>query len=284
MGRYILSAVALAACYDPTIPLGAECTPPNGICPEGQTCGAGGVCTTSSSDAAGLDARQLDAPGSDASSPDASTLPAWRLVQVQSVDAGSGGSPSVATMLTSTTAGDLLVVGIQTAPGATITNVTDNAPAGTSVFSAITGSLASNPTGDGGLEVWYAPSVKAGATAVTATTSGAIYAVVVWDVATVQPATVDAVKELSDQAASTTPVSPSVTTEHAGELVVAIAISAGTVSSIHAGNEFTNDATTTGNGWAHLTSATASAGAHQAVWDSNSATYCSTAVAFHVGE
>ena len=188
MGRYILSALALAACYDPAIPLGVACTPPEGVCPNGQSCSAEGMCTTSSSDAIDpdatrLDARELDAP----TTADASALPAWRLVQVQSITVGSGGSASATTMLTATTAGDLLVVGIQTAPGATITNVSDNAPGGTSEFSAVTGSQASNGVGDGGVEVWYTSSAKAAVTSVTATTSSAIYGVVVWDVATAEP-------------------------------------------------------------------------------------------------
>jgi len=284
VGRYVLSAIALAAlvaCYDPTIPLGVVCTPPSGACPGGQTCSAGGTCTTG---VVGPDAPTSDATGHpDASNLDAAMLPAWRLVQVQSVTVGSGGSASATTTLTSTAAGDLLVVGIQFAPGATITNVSDNAPAGTSTFSAVTGSQASNDDGDGAVEVWYAPSVAADATSVTAT-GNAIYGTVVWEVATVQPATVDTAKALSDQAASALPESPAVTTEHAGELVIAIAISAGSISSIHAGNEFTNDARPNLNGWAHITSAAAPAETHQAAWDSNSATYCSTAVAFHVGE
>jgi hypothetical protein len=287
VGRYVLSAVALAACYNPTIQLGGVCTPPNGICPEGQSCSAAGVCTSSISDAAGQDAARHSDAEPDASNPggdDGGTLPAWRLVQAQSLTAPLGGSASVTATLTSTMPGDLLVVGIQTAPGATITNVSDNASGGTSVFTAITGSMASNSAGDGGLVVWYTPSVNAGATSVTATTSDAIYGLVVWELATAQPATVDAVKALSNQAASTAPTSPSIAAEHAGELVIAIAISAGTITSIQAGNEFTNDAKPNGNGFAHITSTTAAAGPHQAAWDSNSATYCSTAVAFHVGE
>ncbi|HEY1552887.1 MAG TPA: hypothetical protein VGG28_33890 [Kofleriaceae bacterium] len=281
MGRYILSAVALAACYDPTIQLGGVCTPPDGVCPAGQVCSAEGVCTMPGRDAAGEDApRDPDSREIDASS-DAGILPAWRLVQVHSTTAPSGGSPSLAVTLTSTLPGDLLVVGIQTAPGATITNVSDDAE---SAYSAIVGSMASNATGDGGVDIWYTPSANAGATSVVATTSDAIYDVVVWDFATAQPSTVDAVKALSDQAASTMPMAPPVTTERAGELVIAIAISAGTVTAIQTGNEFTNDSKANGNGFAHLTSATAAAGDHQAAWDSNSATYCSTAVAFHVGE
>jgi hypothetical protein len=287
VGRYILSAVALAACYDPTVQLGGVCTPPNGICPEGQSCSAAGVCTSSISDAAGQDtARHQDAE-SDASNPsggDAGTLPAWRLVQVKSIATPLGGSASVSVTMTSTKADDLLVVGVQTAPGATIMNVSDNAPGGTSTFSTIIGSMASNAVGDGGVDVWYTPTANAGATSVTATTKDSIYGLVVWEFATAQPSTVDAVEALSDQAASTVPMSPSVVAENAGELVIAITVTAGTVTTIQSGNEFTNDAKPNGNGFAHITSATAAAGPHQAAWDSNSATYCSTGIAFHVGE
>jgi hypothetical protein len=196
-----------------------------------------------------------------------------------------GGLSSLAATLTATTAGDLLVIGVQFAPGATITSVSDNAPGGTSAFSAIPTSKASNAAGDGGLEVWYAPVVNAGATAVTATAAAAsVYSVVAWEVATMQPATVDTAKQLSDQASSTTPVAPAVTTRNVGELVIAIGLSSSTVTQLHAGSEFTNDTLANGNGWAHITSTTAPAGPHQATWDGGNGTFCSTAVAFHVGE
>ena len=139
MGRYALLAVALAACYDPTTPSGVVCTPPNGLCPVGQTCGDDGICAGVAAmmpdalipDAVRADARaQPDAPR-DAFIPDAATLPAWSFIQVGSASNGSaGGLASLAATLTTTTAGDLLVVGVQTAPGATITSVTDNATGG----------------------------------------------------------------------------------------------------------------------------------------------------------
>jgi len=47
------------------------------------------------------------------------------------------------------------------------------------------------------------------------------------------------------------------------------------------GNEFTNDHVANGNGWAHLTSPTATAGVHQAQWDQSTAgRYCAGAAAF----
>ena len=234
------------------------------------------------------DALKDDALKSDAVKSDASSLPAWHLVQVQSMTTGSAsGSASVASTLTPTTAGDLLVVGVQSAPGTTISSLSDNAPAGTSTFSAVAGSLATNSGQvDGDIELWYTPSVNDGATAVTAaTTSASVFTVVVWELATAQPATVDSVKELSDQASSTMPAAPVVTTTKPGELVIAIAVSANNVTGIDTGNEFTNDTAVNQDGWAHITSTTAAAGSHQAVWVSaGTGTYCSTAVAFHVGE
>jgi hypothetical protein len=289
MGRYSLLAVALAACYDPTTPQGVVCTVPDGICPAGQMCSADGTCVKTGTlpvDARAVDASLAppDAPdGSDASS---SGLSAWRLVQVQSAsNAGQGGLTSLSATVTPTTANDLLVVGVQFAVGTTIASVSDNAEGGTSTFSAIPGSHARNAHADGNVAIWYTPSANAGATAVTATAGTAsVYTVVVWEFATAQAATVDIASGLSDQASSTTPVAPALTTMNAGELVVAIGIVATSISQLQPGNEFTNDALANGNGWAHITSATAPGGAHQAAWDSTAGTYCSSAVAFHVGE
>jgi predicted RecA/RadA family phage recombinase len=289
MGRYSLLAVALAACYDPTAPQGVVCTVPDGLCPAGQMCSADGTCVKTGSmlpvDARAVDGSfaPSDGPGSDASS---SALPAWRLVQVQSADnGGAGGLTSLAATLMPTTVGDLLVVGVQFAVGTTIASVSDNAEGGTSTFSAIPGSHARNAHADGNVAIWYTPSANAGATAVTATAGTAsVYTVVVWEFATAQAATVDIASGLSDQASSTTPVAPALTTMNAGELVVAIGIVATSISQLQPGNEFTNDTLANANGWAHITSATAPAGAHQAAWDSTAGTYCSSAVAFHVGE
>ena len=291
MGRYSLLAVALAACYDPTAPLGVACSVPDGLCPAGQMCGPNGTCVAMGAlpgDApAPIDSvigGPVDAPivGSDAPSGHG----AWRLVQVKEADnANMGGLASLSATLAPTTAGDLLVVGVQFAVGANTTGVTDNAAGTPSTFTGIGASRAHNLQGDGGVEVWYAPSANAGATSVTATASAAsLYSVVVWEFATAAPATVDIAKQESDQAASASPATPAITTVNAGELVIAIGIVADSISGLAPGSEFTNDTLANGNGWAHITSTTAPAGAHQATWDSAAGTYCSDAVAFHVGE
>ena len=51
---------------------------------------------------------------------------------------------------------------------------------------------------------------------------------------------------------------------------------------ITSGNEFTDDFTTFGNGWAHITSTSATAGTHQASWYTASpvGVYCASTVAF----
>ena len=212
---------------------------------------------------------------------DGSLLPAWQLVQVMDNTANAGPA-SLATTIASTDVGDLLVAGIHFDPGGTITGVA--ADPGASSFVAVSGSLANNTPGGDAVEIWVLPSASAGVTSITATASTKVYTVVVWEFATHAPASVDMAAELSQQAASTMPVSPTVTTQRAGELVVGITIVQGGVTGIAAGNDFTNDTNANGNGWAHLASETAPAGTQQAVWTSDSGTYCSDAVAFHVGE
>jgi hypothetical protein len=278
MGRHclaIVATVALAACYGPVVPQDVICTPPNGNCPEGQVCAAQGMCVDIGSEppdaARQPDARLVDAPH----------VAAWHLVQSAGSAISSSVGASLTTSIAPTSASDLIVVGVQFTPGATVMSVTDN---GMSEYGAVTGTLATVGTGDGGIEIWYTQSVGSGVTSVTATTTSGAYAVAVWEIATAQPATVDVAAELSAQASSLHPASPMLTTANAGELVIAIGISEGVVSGIHAGNEFTNDQLLKGNGWAHITSTTSPAGAHRAVWDSTAGTFCSDAVAFHVGE
>jgi len=89
---------------------------------------------------------------------------------------------------------------------------------------------------------------------------------------------------LNDQPATTAPVGPMIMTSTAGEFVVSVAIVENAARRIHAGDEFTNDQTTNGNGWAHLTDPMAAAGTYQAQWDQpQSGVYCAAAAAFAVG-
>lgn len=135
------------------------------------------------------------------------------------------------------------------------------------------------------LQLFYAKNSCAQADAVGIAATTAVFAAAVWEVAgirTDQP--VDAAAVLNDQAASSTPVGPSITTSAAGEFVVAVALVNNMITGIHGGNEFTNDHGNFGNGWAHLTDSLAAAGVHQARWDqSQVGTYCASAAAFQTG-
>ena len=133
--------------------------------------------------------------------------------------------------------------------------------------------------------MWFASDAVAGAHNITATGS-TIFGVVAWEVSgirTVSP--VDTATTLDDQPTTTEPSGPSIKTATDGEFVkVPIAVVENVVSEIHSGNEFTNDRTTQGDGWAHLTDPHAPAGNHQAVWDTpTTGRYCATSVAFFTG-
>ena len=91
-------------------------------------------------------------------------------------------------------------------------------------------------------------------------------AVVMWEVANIQTvAPIDAVAIANDQSTSATPLGASITTTAADDFVVSVAIVAGIIDRIRAGNAFTNDQKTKGNGWAHLTDSMAAAGISGAV-------------------
>ncbi len=107
----------------------------------------------------------------------------------------------------------------------------------------------------------------------------------VWEVAGLRTSgALDTGVAVSDQPASNTPLGPSITTKTPGEFVVSVAIVANGISGTHAGNAFTNDLRTRGDGWAHLTDPAAPAGSYQAEWDQGTAgDYCSDAAAFRSG-
>ncbi|PYN82944.1 MAG: hypothetical protein DMD48_14285 [Gemmatimonadetes bacterium] len=110
-----------------------------------------------------------------------------------------------------------------------------------------------------------------------------VHATVVWEVSSINTTSpVQTATKIDNQSASSTPLGASITTSATGEFVVATTVVANSVTGIHAGNAFTNDRFTNGNGFAHLTSNTASAGTYQAQWDqSSSGAYCSSSAAFY---
>ena len=196
----------------------------------------------------------------------------WALVQVVSTT-----TPSLT--IAPTGPGHLIVVALQILDTDTVTSVADNAA---NTYVRIPGAHATNNAGGDGLDVWYARSSIAGATTITASGPLIHYATVGWEFSGIDPVNALAgATSASDQPASTTPTSPTITTSQTGELVLALAVTVNDVTGIHAGNEFTNDSLANGSGWAHITSQAASAGPHVGQWDHNSNTsYLASAVAF----
>ncbi|MGE5184935.1 MAG: hypothetical protein ACM31C_22860 [Acidobacteriota bacterium] len=284
MRAAVCSLAVAAACYSPRAGTGAPCSPELDNCPGAQTCalvGGGYVCVDGPvpdgpviRDAPAIDTPPLSDAFVPRDTPADAAAPPWVLVQTK-------GSQSASVTLAATGAGHLLVVAIETNATDPVTAVADSA---NDTFAALPSARATNSAANLGVELWAASNAQAGATAVTVI-APVVHAVVVWEVANVRTAgALDKVTLLDDQPATTLPAGAAITTAAPGEFVVSVAIVANQVSGIHAGNEFTNDHTTFGNGWAHLTDPAAPAGSHQAKWDQGTAgAYCAVSAAFLIG-
>jgi hypothetical protein len=183
-------------------------------------------------------------------------------------------------------AGHLIVIAVQMGSGVTVSSVTDNATGGSNTYAQATGARATNTSTGDAVDIWYAKGSRAGATTITINLSSGIpSSMTAWEVAGVSTtAPFDAAAAASTQAASASPQGPALTTTAVGDFIVSAAVVANSVTGIFAGNEFTNDTLSNGNGFAHLTSNTATAGSHRAQWSqSPSGSFCATAAAFKVG-
>ena len=253
--------------------MGGPCSPDR-TCPEGQLCAL----------VAG-EYRCVLQPPADAGNPnpdgsaidsnhDAATATGWSLVRTRSNEDSS------TLTIPATGAGHLIVVAVETSDLAG-TGVTDNAG---NTYVAVPMGRGVDASENLGIELWYAKASIAGATVITAS-APTVWAIAMWEVAGISTTSpLGAANKLDNQAASTTPVGASVTAVTAGEFIVSVAIVGNVVSGLSAGSRFTNDHTSYGNGWAHLTSATEPAGMYQAQWTQpNAASYCSASAAFRVG-
>lgn len=275
--RLVVCACTLsvvASCYSPQPGAGAPCTPGVENCPSGQTCelvAGAHVCV------AGVAPDASPPVLVDAASdggPDATLLVPWALVQTRAssnlrrVTIGASG------------AGHLIVVAVQTNASA-VMSVTDDA---NHTYVPVAGSRAVDNAEVTGVELWYAKDSSVGATTITAS-ADTVYAMAAWEVAGIRTASsLDTASLLDNQPASTSPFGASITTSAAGEFVVSVVIVANDVTDVTAGSAFTNDHTTFGNGWAHLTSAAAPAATYRARWSQPmSGTSCATSAAFFAG-
>jgi len=200
--------------------------------------------------------------------------PSWAVVHKTS-KAGAITSLTVP----ATGSGHLIAVALMFNGTTSVASVSDNA--GNTYVSA--GARAA--TGSGAVEIWYAQNSMAGATAITPNFAGAptLVAITTWEVSGVLPMPPDAKSIATGTVTLSNTPGPPVTTTQAGDFVVSVLFALNTnFTAISSGNEFTNDFATFGNGWAHITSNSSSAGTHQASWFTSAPTgrYCASTVAF----
>ena len=179
----------------------------------------------------------------------------------------------------STGKGNLLAVALMFNGTASVASISDNA--GNTYVSA----GARTALGSFSVEIWYALNLNAGATLVTPTFTGAPTSVEIstWEVSGALALPPGATNTATGTVTLTNTPGPAVTTVEGGDFIVSIMLVTSTsVTGISTGNEFTNDFKTNGNGWAHITSNSSSAGTHQASWSTPTPAgkYLSSTVAF----
>jgi hypothetical protein len=195
------------------------------------------------------------------------------------VENASNAGPISSLTIPATGTGNLIVVALMFNDGTYVTSVSDDA--GNAYVSAD----AKAYVGALSTEIWYAVNSKPGATVVTPTfaESTTHVEITVWEVSGISTSAPDVTNTSSGSITLNNTPGPAVITTHAGDFIVSVLFAADTnVSGISTGNEFTNDFTTNGNGWAHITSNSVPAGTHQASWVTSTpqGEYCASTVAF----
>lgn len=168
--------------------------------------------------------------------------------------------------------------------GTSVSSVSDNATGGSNTYVSA-GARAT--IGKQSTEIWYAVNSKSGATVVTPTFAGSPthVEITVWEVSGISALLPDVTNITSGTVTLNNTPGPAVTTTQVGDFILSVLFAINSnFTAITSGNEFTNDFRTYGNGWAHITSTSATAGTHQASWYTPSPTgaYCASTVAFRV--
>ena len=183
----------------------------------------------------------------------------WNIVN----KASATGSPLTSLTVPSTGAGNVIVVGLVFNGTTKVTGVSDNA--GNIYVSAGAHSAKGNLSSD----IWYALNSKSGATAVNVTFAGSLThaEMTEWEVAGLANAAPDQATISSGLVTITNQVGPAVTTTQVGDFVVSVLFaSSAKFTGTSSGNGFTDDFTTNGNGWAHLTGNTSPVNTYQPSW------------------
>jgi hypothetical protein len=249
--------------------------------------GASGVDGTEGSDAAhGLEAG-TDGPttGADASDSSASdvigtdTAPTV-LAFVQGAGSSESG-PSGKLAISSTGAGDLLVVAIvqESGTAAAVVSIVDNAPGGPNTYvSANQRSVDARCANTA--EIWYAKNVRPGTTSVAILMSASVtfeaWVAEFSGASTTSP--LDTGAAASSQPATTVITAPTVTPSVPNAVVLSVAASCGAISGLAAGSPFHALATKNGEDAAYYVAS--QTGAYGAVWSTSGGTWNGSTAAF----
>lgn len=195
------------------------------------------------------------------------------------VNSASNSGSITSLTIPATGSGNLIAVALMFNGGTSVASISDDA--GNSYVSAGARAV----YGIASTEIWYAVNSNSGATLITPTFAGSPTHVdiTVWEVSGISTAAPDAANTSSGNLTLDNTPGPAVTTTQAGDFVLSILFAIDTdLSGISSGNEFTNDFTTDGNGWAHITSNSAPPGSHQASWYTSTpkGIYCASTAAF----
>lgn len=199
------------------------------------------------------------------------------------VNKASDAGPISTLTIPATGTGNLIVVGLMFNGGTYAIGVSDDA--GNTYVSADAKAYA----GVDSTEIWYAVNSKPGATVVTPAFANSTthVEITVWEVSGLSTSAPDVSSASSGNVTLSNTPGPAVVTAHAGDFIVSILFALDTTfSGISTGNDFTDDFTTNGNGWAHITSNSVPAGTYQASWVTSTpqGEYCASTVAFRLAQ
>jgi len=210
--------------------------------------------------------------------------PGIALIQQIISNSTTASQATVDATLTSTTGGNLIIVGAMADGSLTVSSVTDN------IGNTYTHATNANLTANGRTtDFFYTLSATSGVTTVTATFSAAdtsTKGIVVWEVSGLNSVAFDLAAATSGTAASANGNGASVTTTGTRGLVAALNYSNGTFSAtgpnMSANNEFTGaGARLASNAASAISLISTSAAAHQPAWSmTNGVTFTASTVAF----
>jgi hypothetical protein len=222
------------------------------------------------------------------SAPSPATGNTYTVIQHKVNDSIVAGS-TISVTVTSTTIGNLLVVGVAHINNAvTVASVSDNASGGSNTYVQAAGAAAVISTGGNpaATDLWYVlNATNGGATTVTVTLSAsdAYRAIWVWEAHPTTTVVFDAAAHADNQTGSGTDnAGASVTTTAKGFIVSLDAPLNSVVANPKAGNNFTSGGDIAANGPAGASLISTASGTYQAVWTDSASgdKYCSSTAAF----